>query len=469
MPAKAYPLGEWIPDNPGALQVANNVRAIADGYAPVGSPQKVVRFLGNLPIMGGGSFIDSTGASTLLVARTDSIFQYDGPVVEWVGLGASPPLRRVRFTQFGDNVLFADGRTVGLINLLTLAISTPTAAPVVVDIAQTRDFVMAITTDNALQWSQFNNCANWTVGANQADKQPSLWGQLRRIVGGEYAIAITDRSVVRGTYVGVEGALDIIWQFDEISQEVGCMAASSVCNVGRLIFFLSERGFMMCDGNEVTPIADEKFNRWFFSTYSRSDIANIWAAIDPRNSVAVWAMPGSPGKLIAYNWVLKRATTIEVDVQALFTGYTVGLGLDSLDAIYGNLDAMPISLDDPSLAGGNPILFVVDNASNLNAFTGGNLEATFMLQNIEPTPGVRSRIREIRLVSDAVEGLVSVDARMRAGDGESIVSGSSMRLNGKFPIRSNGRYNNITATIPAGADWSFIQGCEVEFEPGDAR
>jgi hypothetical protein len=95
--------------------------------------------------------------------------------------------------------------------------------------------------------------AVWTTGTNQADKQPSLWGQLRRVVGGEYVIAITDRSVVRGTYVGVEGGLDIIWQFDQISAEVGCMAAGSVCNVGRLVFFLSERGFMMCDGHERNP------------------------------------------------------------------------------------------------------------------------------------------------------------------------------------------------------------------------
>jgi hypothetical protein len=65
---------------------------------------------------------------------------------------------------------------------------------------------MGITTDNELQWCQFNNSAVWTTGTNQADKQPSLWGQLR-VVGGEYVIAITDRSVVRGTYVGVEGGL----------------------------------------------------------------------------------------------------------------------------------------------------------------------------------------------------------------------------------------------------------------------
>jgi hypothetical protein len=307
------------------------------------------------------------------------------------------------------------------------------------------------------------------MGVNQADKQPSLWGELKRVVGGEYAIALTDRSVIRVTYVGVEGGLDVIWQFDQISQEVGCMAAGSVCNVGRLVFFLSERGFMMCDGQEVMPIADEKFNRWFFGKFSRQDIANIWATIDPRRSIVLWAMPGTPGTIIAYNWVLKRATTMQMDVAGLFTGYTSGITLDALDAVYGNLDAMTISLDSPALQGGNPLLLIADSANVLNALTGPSLEATLQLDNIEPTPGRRSRIREVRLVTDATDASVTIDARMRAGDAESIRSASSMRSNGKMPIRANGRYNNVAVTIPAGADWSYIQGCELEFEAGDAR
>jgi hypothetical protein len=443
--------------------------AVANGYVPVRAPQSATVPLGSptFPFRGGGAFIDSTGTSTLLGARTDGVFKFFG--ASWAGTGATGGAQQVRFAQFGDSVLIANGSAVQRYLLLTGVLGPITAPPSAIDVAQTRDFVMAITTDNALQWCQFNDSATWTIGANQADKQPSLWGQLRRIIGGEYVIAITDRSVVRGTYVGVEGGLDIIWQFDEISAEVGCMASGSVSNVGRLIFFLSERGFMMCDGQTVDPIADEKFNRWFFDRFSRQDIANIWSAIDPRNSLVLWAMPGTPGTIIAYNWVLKRATVFEMDVQGMFTGYTSGTSLDALDATYGNLDAIPTSLDDPLFAGGNPILLICDSGNVFNALSGDNLEATLQLDNIEPTPGRRSRIREVRLVSDTTDASVTIDARMRAGDAESIRSTSTMRGNGKLPIRANGRYNNVAVTIPAATNWSFIQGCELEFEPGDAR
>jgi hypothetical protein len=65
-------------------------------------------------------------------------------------------------------------------------------------------------------------------------------------------------------------------------------------------------------------------------------------------------MPGTPGRIIAYNWVLKRATTFELDVTGMFTGYTAGVSLDALDAIYGNLDSIPSASTIRRLQGGNP-------------------------------------------------------------------------------------------------------------------
>lgn len=466
MPTTAIQIQEWTPDNPGGLQVAKNVRAIANGYAPVKGPQNVTVALPSA-FRGGGAFIGSDGTSTLLVAGEGATYTYNGSA--WaLAVGVLSPLTS-RFAQFGDEIILANGSATCHYNLITKAEGGIPTAPNAIDVAQTRDFVMAITTDNAVQWSQFNNCLDWTTGTNQADKQPSLWGQLRRVIGGEYCVLITDKGVVRGTYVGVEGGLDIVWQFDQISAEVGCMAPGSVCNVGRLIFFLSERGFMMCDGNEVTPIADEKFNRWFFDRFSRADIENAWSAIDPRNSEVKWAMPGTPGTIISYNWVLKRATVIETPITGMMAGYTSGTSLDGLDGIYGNLDAIPVSLDDPSLQGGNPILLIADNNNVLKALTGDNLEATLRVENIEPTPGRRSRIRSLRLVGDMTDASATIDARMRAGDAESMRSATTMRSNGKLPIRSNGRYNTLEMTIPEGAEWSFIQGFELEYEAGDGR
>lgn len=468
MAIAAYPLPEFTPDlaKAGILTRAVNVRVIANGYAPVEAPQAVTAALPGT-FNGGGSFIDSADGSTLLVATPADVYKYDGAAWNAIGYGASA--RFVRFAQFGDNVLIANGGPVKSYALITGTLTTPTAAPNLIDVAQARDFVMGITADNALQWSQFNNSGDWTLGANQADKQPSLWGSLRRIIGGEYVIALTDRAVIRGTYVGTGGGLNIIWQFDEISAEIGCMSPGSVANVGRLIFFLSERGFEICDGHTVTTVGDEKFNRWFFDTYSRADIAMIAAAVDPRRSLVLWAMPGTPGRILAYNWVLQKATTYELDVHGMMTGYSVASTLETLGVTYpGGIDTIPVSLDDPSLQGGNPILLIADSANRLNALTGDNLGAAFTLDNLEPAQGIRARVRKIRLVTDALDIDVALSARMRMGDPEEVRRTATTRSNGQLPIRANGRFNTLNIDIPP-QPWSFIQGCELEFEAGDAR
>jgi hypothetical protein len=181
-------------------------------------------------------------------------------------------------------------------------------------------------------------------------------------------------------------------------------------------------------------------------------------------------MPGTPGRIILYNWVLKRGAVVEMNVTAMFTGFTSNISLDALDALYpSGLDSIPISLDDASLAGGNPLLLIVNDANTLGTLNGANMAATLRLANVEPTPGRRSRIRTLRPVSDATNATATINARMRAGDAEGVVSASTMRGSGRMPIRSNGRYNDVTLTIPAGEAWSYIQGVELEFEAGDNR
>jgi hypothetical protein len=58
---------------------------------------------------------------------------------------------------------------------------------------------------------------------------------------------------------------------------------------------------------------------------------------------------------------------------------------------------------------------------------------------------------------------------MRSGDTGTEASTGSMRTNGNLPVRANGRFFDSTLTIPSGAAWTYLQGCEYEFESGDAR
>lgn len=462
---KAFPFGEWLPDiaPAGNVTVARNVFATANGYAPVPGFSAITGTLG-AEFQGGGSFVGSDGTSILLGATASDLNAYSAGA--WASVLAVATSARWRFTQFGDNVICSNGGALVSYGLLTGTAAAIAGAPTATDVATVRDFVMALGingNEQLIGWSAFNDSSSWPMDTtNQSDDQPLPdGGKAVAAVGGEYGIILQKRAIRRATYVGG----DVIFQFDVISPEVGCMAQGSVCNAGRLIFFLSERGFMLCDGESVAPIADEKFNRWFFGTYSREDIDNIWSAVDPRRSLALWALPGSPGRIVAYNWVLKRGTVIQTDVQGLFDGFTANTSLDEL----GDVDSIAGSLDDPAYAGGNPLLLLVDSGNVIGTLAGDALEATLTLGNVEPTPGRRSRIRSLRPVTDAVNASASIDARMRAGDAEGTVSAASMRSNGKMPIRANGRYNDVSVTIAAGETWSFVEGVELEWEAGDGR
>lgn len=462
---KSFPFGEWLPDLApnGTLTAVQNALPIANGYAPVKGFSPVTTALSAAPV-GAASYVASDGTSALIAATSGGLYRYSSSWSQILSLATS---NRWRFTQFGDNAIYANGGTIGSYGLISGTAAAIAGAPTATDVATVRDFVMALGINGNKQlcgWSEFNNSQAWPMDGltNESDQQPLPdGGEGVAIIGGEYGIILQKRAIRRVAYVGG----DVIFQFDVISHDVGCMAQGSACNADRLIFFLSERGFMMCDGVIVFPIGEEKINRWFFNTYSRQDIANIWSAIDPRRCIVMWGMTGTPGRIICYNWVLKRWTVLSLDVQGIFSGFTSNVSIDSL----GNIDALGTSLDDPIYAGGNPLVLIANSSNVLGTLGGGTLSPSFTLTNVEPAPGRRSRIRSARLATDAEAATLTIGTKLQAGDGESDVSTSEMRANGKMPIRANGRFNDITTTIPAGAAWSFIQGLELEFEQGDGR
>lgn len=463
------PFGPFEPDKAASksnhLTEATNVRPIVNGFAPVEGFQAITPTLG-AAFYGGGSFISTSGTSSLLAGTSSNLRRYQGGA--WADVITDTATRRWRFTQFGNNVICSNGG-----KLISYDLSAGTAAEIAsspanaIDVCSVRDFVMCLRDDDNAEWCEFNNSQNWGTSTNQADFQPLLdGGRGVGIVGGEYGIILQSNAVRRVSYVG---GSDIVFQFDKISAEVGCMTQGSICSVGKLIGFLSERGFMISDGAEIKPVGDEKFNRWFFDTYPRTQIETMWSAIDPRNSLMLWGVPGVPGKIIAYNWVLNTAAPIELDFTGLFSGFTASTAMDSLDPTYPTLEAMTPLLDDPSFQGGNPLILAVNADNIVGSLTGASLEAKFRIRNLEPTPGRRSRIRALRPVTDALSVTASIDARMRSGDEQNVVSCSAMRANGKMPIRANGRFATIDMTIPAGTAWSYAQGMEIEFEPGDVR
>lgn len=469
---KRMPFGAFLPDLPPAdhLTVARNVYASSTGYLPVGSFTAITPPLSG--ITGGAAFVSSTGETSFLGGDRNSLNRFSGAA--WSPLIVALTALRWRFAQFGDNVIAVYGGKPVRYDLTTGAAELLNGNPPAADLVATvRDFVVLAGDPAAIltvTWSGSNNSEQWpetdpdAPDQNQTDSQQMLdGGEVMGLAGGEYGIVLQKNAVKRMTYQGGE----VIFSFDEIASNVGCMAKGSVAQAGRLVFFLSERGFMLCDGNDVAPIGEEQVNATFFRTYSRQDIvAGIYAAVDPARHLVMWSMPGTPGLIWCYNWVLKRWTQIETNVRFVFSGFTANVSIEAIDARYGNLDAVPVSLDDAMFSGGNPLLLIATTGGVVGTLSGTALPATITTSRFDLNAG-RARITGIRPITDATDVTVTIQGRARGGSTPLTEMASDMRRNGQVPMRVNAQQFVVSHALRA--PWTYAQGFDAEYESGGMR
>ena len=468
---KSLAYGELLPDRAESVFRVENAWPTPEGYRPVKSPLPLT---GSLPGLAGvGAFIASDGTASLLAgsnaASYSGLYRYASS--SWSSVMATSA-GQWRLDQFGDNVVAVNGDAPVRYDLLSgIATALAGGPPLSSLVATVRQQVFLAgdpTAINTVSISGYNDCEQWTPGTNQSLVVPfPSGGRITGLAGGESAVILQERSVKRGTYTG-----DVtVWSFDEISRDIGCLAPGSVAQAGNLVFFVSDRGFMVCDRNSVTPIGSEKIDRSFFATYSRADIANkLTAAVDPATTTVIWAMPGKEGKLWCYNWTLEKWTTITTPTLGVFAGFDANVSLDALDGLYiGGLDSIPVSLDSPIFAGGNPLLMVATWNAELSVMTGPNMEARFGVQPIEIERNYRVRVTGVRPISDATEGTVTLDARARAGDPVANNASGAVRPNGRMAIRANGRHIGVSHVIPAGAAWTYCNGIDLDYEVAGVR
>lgn len=465
---KALP---WLPDiaenDFEGLVKASGVYPIANGYRPIGSLDAVTTALAGFA--GGAAFIGSDGTSALLAGNAAGLSRWTGTA--WASAFAVANTGTWQFAQFGDTAIGVYGGApvaYGLVSGLGAALGgTPPNARYVVTAG---NFVVLAGRDTAnatVYWSGFNNAAQWTAGTNQSDNQPLPdGGKITGLAGNEsYFLTFQRDAINRFTYIGVPG----IFQRDKISTGVGCIAAGSIAQAGSQTFFLSERGFMMTDGQTVTPIGSEAVDQTFLNAYQRSELVNLTATVDPRRYLYIVTMPGAPGRKWMFQWALQRWSDATLDIKAVFQAFTSNISLDALDALYpGGLDTIPVSLDSALFQGGEPRLYGVTAAGVVSTFTGPNLAATFEWPHKDI--GQRARIFTTRPITDATNGLtVTIDAKARLGDAERSSSGGLIRASGHVPVRCNGRYTKAKVDIAAATDWSYFQGLEIEFGAGGGR
>ena len=469
--------GPYEPDQPGnlskGLQTATNVYPAANGYRPV---KAFAAQSSALPAaaLGASAFVSPQGTTSIIAGTATKLFKAWANGWAEIATGFNMQLGdRWRYAQFGGLAIATNGvDPMQRINLTTGVVSALGGAPPKTKLlVVVKDFLVGGVIDgevNTLRWSGINNAEFWTVGLNQSDFQiMPTGGEITGLLGGEVGIVLQRGRVSRMTYVGD----NIVFQFDEISYNLGCVSVHSVAQSGSLGFFLSDNGFIMWTGAELKPIGYERVDRTFASLYNRSDWPLMSTAVDAKNNLVAWAMPD--GKIFIYNWALDRWSIIEQATEIIFSGFTRGLSIDEVDAVYGHIDhpSMP-SLDDEILKGGDPQFYLFDTAHALGTFSGANMQATLATGDLMlARDGRESRVGQIRILSDASAGVtLTVGSRRKLGDVLPAVDYTYLTDEGDMPIRETGRFMRFTKKHAAASAWSYTQGLEtVEASAGGRR
>lgn len=471
----SIPLPEYKPDqsvNSGVLLTAKNVYPAIDGYRPIHDIETITDALGG-EYQGGISAIASDGDAYLIAGTSAGLYQLevDG---SWTSLVTGLSIAgRWRFTQFGNYIVAVNGDITREIDLDAGTASTIAAAPTFTSITVIGDYVVGGQSNSDItmvRWSAFRDHTAWTNGTDQAGEQPMLTGgAVQGIAGGEYGVVLQRERIVRMDRTGDATAP---FQFTEISANYGCADAATIAQAGRTVFFYSDRGFMALDDGQVLKnIGSEKVDRTFAKTINRDDLNRIFTAVDPQNKLVMWGIPGSPGTIWLYNFELDRWAYGELNFTGVFPGFTTSVSLEDLPSLgYTNLDTMAISLDDPRWSGGNPRMYLVDEARKVGTLTGDTLAADFELGYTQLVQGRQARVRSMRPITDAVTGMTaSINAKQRMGDTDNVTSTTTLRASGVMPLRGKGRYHKSRIRIAAGTDWDYFQGLEVECEVGGVR
>ena len=480
MAMKTINFGEWLPDQPGvtgALTVARNVIPLSSGYGPA---QAAVDYSSDATQDLRGVFSGRiSGDTTLFAAGTTKLYKFDSVTsalndVSKLVMGSPTdytPSDSWDFTQFGNVMIAANGQnklqawTLGgaSTNFDDLAAAAPSAKFVTV----VRDFVVAArdaSNPSRVYWSNINDETNWTPGVNsQSDIQDIPdGGDIQGLTGGEFGLILLERAVVRMSYIGSP----LFFQFDTISRNLGCYVPSSIAQYGRSVYFLSDDGFYVCNGEQIQPIGVERVDKYFFQNVDLGSIDLMTAAIDPVNKLVIWCFKNNSGnnEMLVYNWQINRWSNIITKATSIATAASPSITLEGLDA-FGTIDTLPSSLDSRLWTGGKMLLAGALGAK-IVTFTGENLPGEIVTGDI--TVGAQSIVKLVYPQIDNGSAQVSVASRMRL-DAPLVFSDPAQADDeNRVPLRSVGRYHRLRVN-PTGINWKHTVAVDVDVQQSGGR
>lgn len=317
---------------------------------------------------------------------------------------------------------------------------------------------------NRVRWSAQDDETDYTVSATTLSDYRDIptGGPIRKIVGGEVGIIVSEKSVFRMSFVGAPA----VFQIDEILPDYGTIAGGSVTKLGDSVYLISDQGFIEITGNGtgVNPIGAGRVDKWFRSEFDTAHKERVFALADPTNNRILWAFPGSannggrPNKIIIYDKTFNKWALVEEEVEIILRSKGFEVTLENLETLgYTDIDAMTVSLDSfKSL----PQLGAIDENNKMGFFWGGSKTATLETGEIEITPGRKTNLNAFKPL--VVGGTITAEVGQRSKLTDSVSWSDSLSLSssGRFTKRANDNFHRFRLTVSG--DWEDAIGIQLD-------
>lgn len=482
------PLGQWAPDlpardNPGAT-VAKNVTPEVWGYGPWRALGAVTDALAARCI-GAASAKAPDGAVLTVAGTTTRLYRLNSTSWSDVTKGATPvdytAGTRWRFQQF-DNLLiatnYADSVQVWTLGSSSAFSDLGTNCPKARYAAVVGRFLLLANIDdsvdgevpNRVAWGPINDpTGDWTPSqTTQADRQDlQTGGHVTGLVGGDVGYVLCEDAIYRISYAGPP----IIFEFDRISENQGCISPGTVATDGRRCFFRGQNGFYMLDmeTSQIAPIGANKVDDWWLAEVSDVDSDRISAAVSPEAKLYIVSFPSGdngeqPDRILIYNWEAQMWSYAVAECDQVVRVRSAGYTLEQLDNISSSIDALAASLDSNQWKGGDIIFGAFTTSFEFGAFGGDPLDAVIETAEAQLFDPQRALVHGVRPIVDG--GTWTVQLGYRDLPTSSVTWGTAQSTNsmtGMANFHKEARYHR--ARLNGSGTWTKAQGIDVEAEP----
>lgn len=483
------PLSGFGPDMPstaaGYLRAVTNFIPTNAGMS--GAPTATAQ-TSALPAASRGAVLaeDISGTRRIFAGTSSNLYILSG--TSWTSVSRSGGYSLASdgvwsFAQFGNATIGANDSSVLQASVGGGSFADISGAPTAKIVVTSPNFVMALNTsdgtygDQGDRWwcSAINDHTSWTPSVTTQATTGRVIGDGGDITAGaRYGlglVAFKARSMFLASYVGSP----VVWQFDRIPGDVGCVGPRALCDAAGLLVFVGEDNIMAFDGTRPRPIGDGVVRAWFLNDLSPTQKHRTILQYEP-SSGRVWifycstangasSAPGTPDKALVWH-IARNAwglVSLQVDAGLMFTSPT-----STMDALSSTFDGLPVESWDSQiwLTGGRSMaVFGADRI--LSSLTGGSSSSSFTTGDYGDDDGA-TMVRHMRLRYSRLPTTATATGYTKAVtyDGSAAPVSSGSINDGKFDCRQSGRWHSFKCDFTGDVE---VLGVLVDAAPSGRR